>query len=244
MEVAIVAAKRGHTVTLYEKTGELGGVFIAAAAPSFKEKDRDLIAWYKREISKYPAITVKLNTEVKDIASLGADEVVVATGSVANRIPVKGANEYGIQAVEYLLKEKEVGENVVVVGGGLTGCEIAYDLYLQGKNPTIVEMMDDLIVTPGVALANTSFLRDFFKTNKVPVYLESKTTEIRKDGVTIATKDGKTIDIPCDNVILSVGYKPAPVAEKAKHVHVVGDAAKVGNLRTVIWGAWDIAMKL
>ncbi|MBR4050627.1 MAG: FAD-dependent oxidoreductase [Clostridia bacterium] len=244
MEVALVAAQRGHTVTLYEKSGVLGGVFIAAAAPSFKEKDRDLIAWYNREIMKYPSITVKLNTEVKDVASLGADEVVVATGSVANRIPVKGANEYGIQAVEYLLGEKQVGENVVIVGGGLTGCEIAYDLFLQGKKPVIVEMMDDLITTPGVALANTSFLRDFFKANKVPVYLESKTTEIRKDGVTIATKDGKTIDVPADSVILSVGYKPAPVAEKSKHVHIVGDASKVGNLRTVIWQAWDVAMKL
>ncbi|MBP3441425.1 MAG: FAD-dependent oxidoreductase, partial [Clostridia bacterium] len=89
-----------------------------------------------------------------------------------------------------------------------------------------------------------SFLRDFFKTNKVPVYLETKTTEIRDNGVTIATKDGKTLDVPADNVILSVGYKPAPLAEKAKHVHVIGDAAKVGNLRTVIWGAWDVAMKL
>ncbi len=244
MEVAIVAAQRGHTVTLYEKSGVLGGVFIAAAAPSFKEKDRDLIAWYNREIRKYPSITVKMNTEVKDINSLGADEVVVATGSVANRIPVKGADEFGIQAVEYLLDEKQVGENVVVVGGGLTGCEIAYDLYLKGKKPVIVEMMDDLVVTPGVALANTSFLRDFFKTNKVPVYLESKTTEIRKDGVTVATKDGKTVDVPADSVILSVGYKPAPVAPKGKHVHIVGDAAKVGNLRTVIWQAWDVAMKL
>ena len=82
------------------------------------------------------------------------------------------------------------------------------------------------------------------KTNKVPVYLESRTTEIRPDGVTVADKDGKTTEIPCDNVILSVGYKPAPVAEKAKHVHIVGDASKVGNLRTVIWQAWDVAMKL
>ncbi|MBP3328132.1 MAG: FAD-dependent oxidoreductase [Clostridia bacterium] len=244
MEAAIVCAKRGHTVTLYEKSGVLGGVFIAAAAPSFKEKDRDLIAWYNREIMKYPSITVKLNTEVKDVNSLDADEVIVATGSVANSIPVKGAKEYGIEAVEYLLKEKEVGDNVVIVGGGLTGCEIAYDLFLQGKKPVIVEMQDDLITTPGVALANTSFLRDCFKANNVPVYLESKTTEIRKDGVTIATKDGKTIDIPADSVVLSVGYRPAPVAPKAKHVHVIGDAAKVGNLRTVIWGAWDIAMKL
>ncbi len=244
MEVAIVAAKRGHTVTLYEKSDVLGGVFIAAAAPSFKEKDRDLIAWYNREVQKYPSITVKLNTEVKDIASLDADEVIVATGSTPNKIPVKGAAEYGIEACDYLLGKKTVGNNVVIVGGGLTGCEIAYDLFLQGKKPVIVEMQDVLITTPGVALANTSFLRDCFKANNVPVYLESKTTEIREDGVTIQAKDGKTIDVPADNVILSVGYKPAPVAEKAKHVHIVGDASKVGNLRTVIWQAWDVAMKL
>ena len=244
MEAAIVCAQRGHTVTLYEKSDVLGGVFIAAAAPSFKEKDRDLIAWYNREIKKYPSITVKMNTEVKDVASVGADEVIVATGSVANKIPVKGAAEYGIEAVDYLLGKKEVGENVVVVGGGLTGCEIAYDLYLQGKKPVIVEMQDDLITTPGVALANTSFLRDFFKANKVPVYLESRTTEITDSSVSVATKDGKTVSVPADSVILSVGYKPAPIAPKAKHVHILGDAFKVGNLRTVIWQAWDIAMKL
>ena len=244
MEAAIVCAQRGHTVTLYEKSDVLGGVFIAAAAPSFKEKDRDLIAWYNREIKKYPSITVKMNTEVKDVASLGADEVIVATGSVANKIPVKGAAEYGIEAVDYLLGKKEVGENVVVVGGGLTGCEIAHDLYLQGKKPVVVEMQDDLITTPGVALANTSFLRDFFKANKVPVYLESRTTEITDSSVSVATKDGKTVSVPADSVILSVGYKPAPIAPKAKHVHILGDAFKVGNLRTVIWQAWDIAMKL
>ncbi len=243
MEAAIVCANRGHKVDLYEKTDKLGGVFIAAAAPSFKEKDRDLIAWYNREVAKHKAITVHMNTEVKDIASLNADEVIVATGSVANKIPVKGVDK-AIEAVDYLLGNKSVGENVTVIGGGLTGCEIAYDLYLNGKNPTIVEMQDDLITTPGVALANTSFLRDFFKTNNVPVYLETKTTEIRDDGVTVVTKDGKTQNIAADSVILSVGYKPTPIAEKSKHVHIVGDAFKVGNLRTVIWQAWDVAMKL
>ncbi len=242
MEAAIVCAKRGHKVSLYEKSDKLGGVFIAAAAPSYKEKDRDLIAWYNREVKKYP-IDIHMNTEVKDISALKADEVIIATGSVANKIPVKGADK-AIEAVDYLLGNKEVGQNVTIVGGGLTGCEIAYELYLQGKNPTIVEMQDDLITTPGVALANTSYLRDFFKTNKVPVYLETKTTEITDSSVTVMTKDGKTETIPADSVILSVGYKPAPLAPKAKHVHIVGDASKVGNLRTVIWQAWDVAMKL
>jgi len=243
METAIVCAKRGHKVTLYEKSGELGGVFIAAAAPSFKEKDKALIAWYRREIANYPAITVKLNTEVKNIAELGADEVVIATGSKANRIPVPGV-EKGIQAIDFLLGKAEVGQNVIIVGGGLTGCEIAYELYLQGKNPTIIEMLDDLICTPGICLANTSFLRDFFKTNKVPVYLNTGLAAIEDGTVLIQAADKSKKRIPADSVILSTGYKPQPLAEKSKHVHLVGDCSKVGNLRTVIWQAWDVAMKL
>ncbi len=242
MEAALVLAKRGHKVTLYEKSGELGGVFIAAAAPSFKEKDRALIAWYKRELTKYP-IEVKLNTEVKDIASLGADEVIIATGSTPNRIPVPGI-EKGIQAIDFLLGKHEVGQNVTIIGGGLTGCEIAYELYLQGKTPTIVEMMDDLVVTPGICLANTSFLRDFFEANKVAVHLETRLSEIADDGVTVTDKEGNSFKIAADNVILSTGYRSAPIAEKSKNVHIIGDAFKVGNLRSVIWQAWDVCMKI
>ncbi len=242
MESALVCAKRGHKVTLYEKSDVLGGVFIAAAAPSFKEKDRDLITWYRREMTKYP-IEVKLNTEVTDINALGVDEVIIATGSTANCIPVPGV-EKGIQAVDFLLGKREVGENVTIIGGGLTGCEIAYELYLQGKKPTIVEMQDDLITTPGICLANTSFLRDFFAANKVPVHLETRLGEIHDDGVTVTDKDGKTFKIDADSVILSTGYRSAPLVAKGKHIHIVGDASKVGNLRTVIWQAWDVAMKL
>ncbi|MBR6772872.1 MAG: FAD-dependent oxidoreductase, partial [Clostridia bacterium] len=242
MEAALVCAKRGHKVTLYEKTSELGGVFIAAAAPVFKEKDRALITWYIRELSKYP-IDVKMNTEIKDISDLDADEVIIATGAKAKRIPVKGADT-AIEAVDYLLGKAEVGENVTVIGGGLTGCEIAYELYLKGKKPTIVEMQDDLITTKGICLANTSYLRDFFKTNSVPVHLETALCEIKDGAVSVRNKEGKVFDIPADSVILSVGYNPAPLAPKGRHVHVIGDADKVGNLRSVIWGAWDVAMKL
>jgi len=243
MEAALVCAKRGHKVTLYEKSDKLGGVFIAAAAPSFKEKDRDLIAWYRRELTKYPEIEVKLNTEVTDVKALGADEIIVATGAKANRIPVPGVGR-AIQAVDYLMGQRQVGKNVVIIGGGLTGCEIAYELFLQGKNPTIVEMQDDLITTPGICLANTSFLRDFFKANNVPVYLETGVTAIGDFQVSIKDKDGNITQLKADDVILSVGYKPAPLVEKGKNIHVIGDACKVGNLRTVIWQAWDVCMKL
>ena len=242
MEVARVCAMRGHQVTIYEKSDRLGGVFIAAAAPSFKEKDRELIDWYRREMVKHH-IEVKLNAAVKDPAELDADEVVIATGAKPRRMSQLPGAEHSIEACEYLLHQKEVGDQVVIVGGGLTGCEIAYDLYLQGKHPTIVEMKNDLIAVPGVCLANSSYLRDFFKLHKVPVYLETSVSAITENGVEVKRKDGSTLQIACDSVILSVGYLPDPLAG-SKKMPLVGDCKKVGNLRTVIWGAWDVAMKL
>jgi 2-enoate reductase len=241
MEAALVLAKRGHTVTLYEKSDKLGGAFIAAAAPDFKEKDKALIAWYEREIARTSAITVKMNTKVDDVSAIDADEIIVATGAVARRLPIPGV-EKGIEAIDYLLGNKTVGDNVVVVGGGLTGCEIAYDLYNKGKKPVVVEMKDDLIAVTGVCLANSSYLRDFFSANKVPVHLETSVAAITDSGVTVKHKDGTTEDIAADSVIISAGYVPSPLA--VKKVHVIGDANGVGNLRTVIWGAWDVAMKI
>lgn len=243
MEVARVATLRGHKVTIYEKSNVLGGVFIAAAAPSFKEKDRDLIKWYEKEI-KDLNIEVKFNTEVKpeDIAKLGADEVVVATGSKARKLRVPGA-EKCIEACEYLLGTKEVGNKVIVIGGGLSGCEIALDLYNKGKTPVIVEMKNDLVAMRGICLANTSYLRDFFALNKVDVRLNTSLVEITDKGVKVKDlKTGKESEIAGDSVIMSVGYIPTPVAKDG--VKLVGDCNGIGNLRTVIWRAWDVAMKL
>ncbi|MGI5888187.1 MAG: FAD-dependent oxidoreductase, partial [Oscillospiraceae bacterium] len=175
-------------------------------------------------------------------SSLDADEVIVATGSVPKKIPVKGA-ERAIQAVDYL-SGKEVGDKVVIIGGGLTGCEIAYDLLLKGGHPAIVEMKNDLIAANGVCLANSSFLRDMFEFKNVPVYLETSLVRVNEDSVTVKGKDGKEFDIPADTVIMSVGYNPAPLAKPSSHVHVVGDASSVGNLRTVIWNVWDVCMKI
>ena len=242
MEVARIATLRGHKVTIYEKTDRLGGIFIAAAAPIFKEKDRDLIEWYKRQIAKL-GIEVKFNTEVKDLSKLDADEIVVATGSKARKMRIPGI-ENSIEAVEYLDGSKKVGEKVVIIGGGLTGCEIAYDLFLKGKKPAIVEMKNDLMAVRGLCLANSSYLRDFFNYKKVPVFLESKVAEIKNGSVVITDKNGKSQEIPADSVIVSVGYVPAPVAPKSSHVHLVGDANGVGNLRTVVWRAWQVAEKL
>lgn len=239
METARIAAMRGHKVTLYEKSDRLGGVFIAAAAPDFKEKDKRLIEWYKRQLSKLP-VEIKFGTKIKDPAALDADVVVVATGAKPRRLNTPGIDK-AIEAIDYLEGKKPVGDNVVVIGGGLTGCEIAYDLYNKGKHPVIVEMKNDLIAVRGVCLANSSYLRDFFNAKKVPVYLESKVEEIGDKEVKVKGADGKIVRIPADSVIVSVGYVPDPLAPASRKVKLVGDADGVGNLRTVVWRAWKVA---
>ena len=239
METARIAAMRGHKVTLYEKSDRLGGVFIAAAAPDFKEKDKRLVEWYKRQLSKLP-VEIKFGTEIKDPAALDADVVVVATGAKPRRLNTPGIDK-AIEAIDYLGGKKPVGDNVVVIGGGLTGCEIAYDLYNKGKHPVIVEMKNDLIAVRGVCLANSSYLRDFFNAKKVPVYLESKVEEIGDKEVKVKGADGKIVRIPADSVIVSVGYVPDPLAPASRKVKLVGDADGVGNLRTVVWRAWKVA---
>ena len=241
MESARVASMRGHKVTIYEKTDKLGGVFIPASAPSFKEKDKLLLKWFYRQMEKLN-IEIKFNTEIKDLSQIDAEEIIIATGSVKRNLNIEGADKT-IDAIDYL-NGKEVGNNVLIIGGGLTGCEIAYDLILKGKNPIIVESKNDLMAVSGLCLANSSYLRDYFKYKNIPVYLESSVEKIDKNNVKIQTKNGETKNIKVDNVILAIGYNPNPIAKPSKHVHIVGDALNVGNLRTVIWRAWDVAEKL
>ncbi len=149
-----------------------------------------------------------------------------------------------MDATDYLLGKKQIGENVVIIGGGLTGCEIALDLFRKGKNPSIVEMKDDLIAVKNMCLANTSYLRDCFRTNKVPVYLNASVAEITEDHVDISTQDARALSLPADSVIMSVGYHPMPLLFESKSIHLLGDCKDVGNVRSAIWGAWDIAMKI
>ena len=247
MEAARLLAMRGHTVTLYEKDGELGGVFRAAAAPEFKEMDKKLIAWYIRQLEKLP-VEIRLNTALnpEDVKALDAEEIVVATGATARKLPIPGFDGPNtVEAVDYLMGRREVGEKVVIIGGGLTGCEIAYDLALKGKKPVIVEMQDDILKIMGLSAANSNMLREIIRYYDIPVHVSTALQEIRAGEVLAKDEAGKTVSLPADSVILSVGYVPAPLTgEEDPRIHILGDASKVGNLMTVIYQAYEIAYKL
>ena len=246
MECALVLKQRGHTPVIFEKTNELGGLFLTASAMSFKENDKELIRWYLNEVAK-EGIDVRFNTEVTDVNTLGGfDDIIVASGSIPRTMPSIPGFEKTLTFTELLKDKKEVGDKVLFIGGGQSSCEAAYDLVLQGKHPIIVEYANDLIAAQATCLANTSFLRDAMEYHKVPTYLESTVTEIKDNGVTVKNvKTGETFFVECDNVVNGIGFVPTPVGGKEnKQVFRVGDCVAIGNLRTVIWRAWDVCMKI
>ena len=241
MEVARVLKLRGHKPVIYEKSDVLGGTFIPASAESYKGKLRDLLAWYRKKMKDLD-IEIHYNSEIKDLSQFDGKDIIVATGAKARKLNVPGFDKT-IEACDFL-NGAEVGNEVAVIGGGLTGCEIAYELALNGKKPIIVEMKDDLVSQTGVCLANSSYLREWFALNNVPVYLETKLKEV-KDGEIICTdKDGKDVTIKCDSVISSAGYISDPLTQESGKIKLVGDCKQVGNLRSVIWRAYEVAMKI
>ena len=244
MECALVLKQRGHTPVIFEKSGELGGLYITASAMSFKEADKALLRWYERELKKND-IEVRFHMEINAPATLRRefDEIIVCTGSAPKTLPVKGFNKT-INFTQLLLNQVDAGDRIVFFGGGQSSCEAAYEMVLQGRHPIIVEYANDLIATPGTCLANASFLREMLAFKKVPIYLNATITEIGDGYVMVKGKDGQTQRIDCDSVVNGIGFVPAPIAPDDKKVHRVGTCEKWGNLRNVIWGAWDVCMKI
>lgn len=246
IEAALVLKKRGHNPVVFEKSEHLFGLYNTAAAMNFKKEDKNLLKWYAREIQKWD-LDIRLGQEIKDVNSLlkAYDDVIVSIGSVEKSLQIPGF-EKTLTITEFLLGEKKY-DKFVLLGGGQSSCEIAYDKVLQGAHPVIVEALDDLITAPGTCLANSSFLREYLPFANVPIYFESVITEIGNGYCMI--KDLKTGEIhkeECECVINAIGYAPNDrfASIKNKHLHRIGTCVAWGNLRNVIWSAWDVAMKI
>jgi len=251
MEAARVSALRGHSVDLYEKTDALGGVFIPASAMNFKEADKRLIGWYERQLQK-SGVRVHMNTEATPelIKDTSPDEVIVATGAKTRSLTgVDGADsDHVIYAIEALNRTKPIGDNVVVIGGGLTGIEIAYDLCKEGKTVQVVEMKDKILDMPNLCAANAQMLHQLIKYHDIKVNLSATLTEISADGVCF-TSNGEEKTIKADTVIVSIGY----ISDKALYetledmggnLHLIGDSKEVSNLEGAIWNAYELCMSL
>lgn len=266
MEAARVAALRGHFVDLYEKTDQLGGVFIAASAFEFKEDDRKLLQWYRKQI-KDTGVHVLFHTEFKPEDRANYDEVFVATGAHERKLNTPGFDSPHVRyAVDVLTHQNIENQNVVIIGGGLTGCELAYDLARRNKKVTIVEALPEILNVEGLSAANYNCLKellrfyhvDVLKYSTVKKYENGKafveTTSLNvpniNDRAMVMSLQGvhKTMqEIPADTIIVSVGYTADQDLYnqiKDEHVHLLGDAVHPGNLMSAIWGAYTTALHI
>lgn len=247
MEAARLCALRGFDVELYEKTDKLGGAFITAAAMDFKVEDRKLLRWYEKQMEDLN-IPIHMNTTLdsEGIKGKHADSVIIATGAEKKALPIPGADQsHVMDAKDYLSGPQTLCEHTVVIGGGLTGCEVAYSIAKQGKEVVVVEMQPDIINIPGLCKVNSDMLKDLLEFHNVKLYTNTVTKEIGKDTVKI-TENDQEIVIPADQVIISVGYRPEKITVDMQEmdVHYIGDCVAVGNLLNVIWGAYDIVQSL
>lgn len=253
MEAARVAALRGHNVTIYERAGELGGHLIEAGSHPFKRGIAKLNAWYKTELATLK-VNVVLNCTMaaEDITALHPDVVVLTVGSEHFVPPIPGKNKKNASVcLDVLLGRKEVGENVVVVGGGLTGSELAYDLAAYGKKKvTLVEALDD-ILSAGMSVpqAVDNMLRDLLEYHNVNIMTGCRLSEITDDGIIITRKDGSKGFVPADDVIFAIGLKPNKsladdLAGTGIEVYELGDGTGIGNIRTAIAGAYEVMRKV
>lgn len=242
MEFALEADKRGHIVDLFEKSDRLGGVFNEAASFSFKEKDRDLIEYYKTQIEK-SNVSVHMNCKVTELKSIQADQYIIATGAREARVLNIEGTEYAQSALDFLANGMPCEDQVVIIGGGLTGCEIAYELALQGKHPVIIEVQDDILKVPGVCMANTSYLRDAFEYYKVPIYTSAQILKLEDKAVCVETESGEKVRIEADKIITSIGYISGTKFSGAENTHVIGDADHVANLMNAVWQANNLVIQ-
>ena len=243
-EAARVLATRGHAPEIYEKSGRLGGNLIPGGTPDFKKDDRALVAWYEHELKKL-GVPVHLNTELdaNAVKAAKADAVVIATGSKPKLFRL-GAEVHS--AADVLLGKCSVGRNVVMIGGGLVGCETALYLRKKGSNVTIVEALDKILeVNAPLCHANKEMLTALIPYKGVRTLTDSKATAYDGQTLTVQTKDGEQ-KIPADTVVLAVGYTSEnalydSLKNEIPDIHLIGDARKVSNIMYAIWDAYELA---
>ena len=245
-EAARVLAERGHEPVLYEASERLGGNLLPGGAPAFKEDDLQLVKWYENELERL-RVPVYLNTKVTKemVLESDCDAVIVATGSRPKMFSL-GDDEKVYCAEQVLMNQKDPGDRVVIVGGGLVGCEMALDLAQKGKKVTILEALPKIMAVNGpICSANKEMLEELLPFQGVNIICNAKVTGF-KDGAVSYETAGKAEKLDADSVILSVGYRSADelyheLEFDVADLYLLGDAGKVSNIMYAIWDAFEVA---
>jgi len=251
MEAARTSALRGYRVTLFEKSDHLGGHVVEAGAHSFKSEIARLNEWYKREL-KDLGVDIRLDHEpcINCIRKQEADAVILATGTNESHPNIPGLDK-AVSSLDAIDHPEKLGQKVVIVGGGLVGCEIALDEANHGKNVTVVEALDDIMAAGGAGAPypNRQMIVDLFENKGVTVLTNTKLVEVTNEGARVEKADGTKELLKADTVVSALGFRPAPnLKEEWKELNVpmyeVGDATGAGTIMKAIWDAYEVANNL
>ncbi|MFP3898559.1 MAG: FAD-dependent oxidoreductase [Dehalococcoidia bacterium] len=231
MQAALVAARRRHRVVLFERDAKLGGLLNIAALPPFKSDILPWIDYLARQLDK-AGVEVNLNTEatVQTIAERAPDVVVIATGATPVLPGIPGIDGPNVVTAQDLLSSKaRAGQHVVIIGGGMVGCETGHYLLEQGKTVTIIEMLKRM--ASDMLFMNRRRLLDGLRSKKAALLTSTTCEEINEDGVLVITAEGDKKAIEADTVVIAVGYAANQQLHQAlqgkfAEVYCIGDASQ------------------
>lgn len=248
---AYTAARRGHHVVLCEKENELGGILKSEQALPFKYEMYQLTGAYEK-LARDAGVEIRLNAEVtREYAEKeNADALIIAVGSEPLVPPIPGLDGDNVVVVNNYYREKDqVGGEVVVMGGGLAGCECAIHLAQEGKTVRLVEMRDELAPDANVRHRPLMLKQMDELDKKLTIYTGHKALKVTADGVVCQGKDGKEVLVPGGSVICALGQRSrANVVEQlrdaAPFVQVIGDAAKVSTITNAVYWGYHAALDI
>ena len=231
---AIAAAKNGHRVTLIEKQGDLGGRFTVAAFPLAKGEFANYITWARGELNRLN-VNIILNCDVKDdtiLQELECDYCILACGAVPIILDMDNIDSSNVVLAEDVYKGRCVGDEIVIVGGGLVGVELALFLGFYNKKVTVLEMASSIAQEATSAINQK--VKEHIDEYKIRIMCNTKLCSIGENFVDVVNLEtGLQERLSCNNVCLAVGYKAKQdLYEKIKgkyNVALIGDAQIPSN---------------
>ena len=253
IEAAVIAAKRGHEVDLYEKTGVLGGQLIHADHATFKWPLRKFKNFKVQEVQK-SSVNIHMNTEVTPemLQDKDYDHVIVAIGPEPVIPGIEGLEETGYYiAADVFMHdlEKELGKEVVVIGGGDIGTETGLYLEENGHHVFVIEMQAALCID-ATPVHYRAMVEDYWNEREHFRYaLNARCSRISPEGVTYIDAEGKEQFVKADSIVLAAGMKPR-AADAVQfygigtYTSVIGDCAKPGSVQKSMRGGYEAGIRL
>lgn len=242
----IVASRRGHRVTLLERDA-LGGQFsLAPLTPGKTAMGRPLNSLIQLASRSGAEVRTGVRATAELVETLEPDVVVLATGASPTTIPVAGL-EGALTGEEVLTPTTDTGDNVLVVGGGMVGIEVAEFLAVQGKSVTVVEMLNEIArdmepITRKLTLNRLQGL-------PIKILTETVVETVNADRAVVRGPDGERELGPFDSLVVAVGTRSnaelaEPLLDRGLEVHVVGDAAELKQIIGAVHSAWEVACSI